>query len=91
MCGGGLILAIADVARFGGVEGQVTDGRNQTVNPASDNRQEHISKGSGCIALRFQRRVVDNDASNPSQKKGQQEACESLVLHDSVSFRLCDI
>ena len=69
VCGIRSILAIADVTGLGGIESQVADGRNQTVNPASDNRQEHISKGSGSIAFRFQRRVVDDNASDPSQKK----------------------
>ena len=69
VCGGGLILAIADVTGLGGIESQVADRRDQTIDTEGDDRQEHISKGSGSIAFRFQRRVVDNDASNPSQKK----------------------
>lgn len=34
--------------------------------------------------------MVDDNASDPSKKEGQQKACESLILHDTVSFRLCD-
>lgn len=90
VCGIRSILAIADVTGLGGIESQVADRRDQTVDAAGDDRQEHISKGSGCIAFRLQRRVVDDNASNPSKKEGQQKACESLILHDSVSFRLCD-
>lgn len=90
VCGIRSILAIADVTGLGGIESQVADRRDQTVDTAGDDRQEHISKGSGCIAFRLQRRVVDDNASNPSKKEGQQKACESLILHDSVSFRLCD-
>ena len=91
VCGIRSILAIADVTGLGGIESQVADRRDQTVDAAGDDRQEHISKGSGCIAFRFQRRVVDDNASDPSKKEGQQKACESFVIHDSVSFRLCDI
>ena len=72
------------------VKSQVADRRDQTVDTAGDDRQEHISKGSGCITFRFQRRVVDDNTADPSKKEGQQKACESLILHDSVSFRLCD-
>lgn len=90
VCGIRSILAIADVTGLGGIKSQVADRRDQTVDTAGDDRQEHISKGSGCITFRFQRRVVDDNTADPSKKEGQQKACESLILHDSVSFRLCD-
>lgn len=34
--------------------------------------------------------MVDDNASDPSQEKCQQKACEFLIFHDTVSFRLCD-
>ena len=34
--------------------------------------------------------MVDDNASDPTQEESQQKACESLILHDTVSFRLCD-
>lgn len=91
VCGIRSILAIADVTGLGGIESQVADRRDKLIDSEGNECQKHISKGSGCIAFRFQRRVVDDNTADPSKKEGQQKACESFVIHDSVSFRLCNI
>ena len=35
--------------------------------------------------------MVDDQASDPTQKEGQQKANEIVVVHGKNSFRLCDV
>ena len=80
----GSVLLVANVLSLCGIEGQVADRSNQRVNSERQIRQEEIRQRSGRIALRLQGRVVDYDASNEAQEKGEQESYKSVVIHGNV-------
>ena len=74
-----LILLVADVLLLSGIKGQVADGSNQAVDTEGDHGQEDVSAGSTGEAFGLQGGVVDDQAADPTQEKGQQETDEIVV------------
>ncbi|MBP3396412.1 MAG: hypothetical protein J6L87_04475 [Clostridia bacterium] len=77
----GSALEVADVLFLAGIEEQVADGGNQGVDTAGDIAKEQVSLGSAGVALRLQGGVVDDQAADLTQEKGQQETDEIVVIH----------
>ena len=79
------ILLVADVLFLGGVKEQVADGSYKPVNSKGDHGQEDVRQRSRFEALGLERRVVNDQASDPTQEKGQKKTYEVVVvLHDLV-------
>jgi hypothetical protein len=84
------ILFVADISLLGGIKEQIADRCNQSVDTKGNNREENVRQSSRRITLRFQRGVVDDNASDPTQEKGQQKTNEIVVIHyRSPFFKLC--
>ena len=66
-----LVFFITDVLLFCGIKRKVANRSNESVDAKSNCCQEDISTGSGGEALGFKRGVVDDQAADPSQEKGQ--------------------
>ena len=77
-----LVFFVTDVSCFSGIEYEVADGSNESIDAASDVAENEVSKGSGSIAFGFQRCVVDDKASDPTKEKCKKEANEFVVIHD---------
>ena len=74
------VLFVADVLSLGGIKGQIADGRHQTVNAKGDHGQKDVRQRSGRVALRLQAGMIDDQASDPAQEKGEQETNEVIVF-----------
>ena len=83
----GSILLIADILFLSGVKGQIADRSNQAVDAEGDRGQEEVSAGSAGETLRFQGRVIDDQAADPTQEEGQQKTNE-ILIHFLFSFLL---
>lgn len=82
---GTLILDVSDVFRFGRIKYQVADGSHDAVNAERHNGQQQIASGAGGVALRLQRRMVDDETADPIQEESQQKANKFLILHNKES------
>ena len=76
-----LVLLVADVLFLSRIEEQVADRSDQTVNSPSNSGEENVAAGSGGVAFGLEGRVVDDQAADPTQEEGQQEANEIVVIH----------
>ena len=66
-----LIFLVTDVGCLCGVKHQVEDGCYQPIDSEGDHRQENVSQSSGGVALRLQIGMVDNNAADPTEEKGE--------------------
>jgi len=82
----GLVLFVSDILGLGGIKGKIADGGYQTVNTKGDHGQENVATRSGGVALGFERGMVDYDASDPSEKKGEKKTNQLVVIHNSTSL-----
>ena len=74
-------LLIADVLFLCRIEEQVADGSYKPVNSKGDHGQEDVRQRSRLEALGLERRVVDDQASDPAQKECQKKTHKILVFH----------
>ena len=80
-----LVFEVTDVAALCRVERKVTNGRNQGIDTEGDNPEEEISHRSRRISFGFQRRVVDNQTSDPAQEKREKKPYD-VVIHKVTSL-----
>ena len=78
-----LVLLVADISFLSGIESQVADGSNQGVDTASDVTQNQVCPSSGGMACGLQGGMVDDQATDPAQEEGQQEANQIVVIHSA--------
>ena len=78
-----LVLLVADVSFLSGIESQVADGSDQGVDTAGDVTQNQVCPSSGGVACGLQGGVVDDQATDPAQEEGQQEANQIVVIHNA--------
>ena len=78
-----LVLLVADVSFLSGIENQVADGSNQGVDTAGDVTQNQVCPSSGGVACGLQGGMVDDQAADPAQEEGQQEANQIVVIHNA--------
>ena len=76
-----LFLQITDVLFLVGIKEEVADGSNQGIDPHGKEAKEEIQTGSGSKTIRPQRRVVDDQAANPTQQEGQQKTNYIFIVH----------
>jgi hypothetical protein len=75
------ILFVTDILFLCRIKGKIADRCNQGVDSASNITQNDISPGSGRITLGLERGMVDDQAADPTQEKGQKKANEIVVVH----------
>lgn len=83
------ILSVADILVLGGIKGQVADGSNQRINTHRQIGEDEVSPRSGGKAFGLEGGVVDDDATDEAEEKGQQKANEFVVIH-SKSPCICN-
>ena len=79
-----LVLLVADISFLSGIESQVADGSNQGVDTASDVTQNQVCPSSGGMACGLQGGMVDDQATDPAQEKGQQEANQIVTFYATI-------
>lgn len=65
------VLLVADVVGLSGIEGEVADRSNETVDTEGDYCKEDVSESSRCVAFGLEACVVDDDTTDPTEEKCQ--------------------
>ena len=65
------VFFVADIRRLVGIERQIADRCDQTVDAERNKRKEEICKRSWRETFGFQRRVIDDYTPYPSQEESQ--------------------
>ena len=75
------VFLVTDILFLCGIECQVADRRNKTVDTKRYERKENIRQCSGRIAFGFKGGVIDHDAADPTQEERQKKTNEIIVIH----------
>ena len=73
------VLLVTDISGLRGIEEEVADGGNQTVDAEGDCGQQDVSTGSAGETLGLQGSVVDDQAADPTQEEGEQKTSKVLI------------
>ena len=79
------VLLVPDVRAFARIEGKVADRGDEAIDAKGEDAKTDISPGAGSPAIRFEGRMVDDEAPDEAEEEGEEEASE-VVVHGWTPF-----
>lgn len=80
-----LVFYISNIIFFSRIKIKIADRCNQTVNSTRYETEKQVSQRSSSVSFGFKFCVINNNASNPPQEKGQKKTNKIFVFHNVVS------
>lgn len=78
------VFFVTDIFCFCGIEYEVADRCNKGVNAKGEVRKNEVCESSGCVAFGFQRSVIDDQTSDPTEEECKNKANEFVIIHDKA-------